>query len=161
MDVDDELHAWWNDEVRSVEASLYGRRMYEVMSAYWPTADADPAATATMLDFARIWNAKPKIVFSTTLETVHWNSRLATGNVEEELAKVRTEFDGDLDVGGPTLASGFIERGLVDEYRLLVHPVVLGDGKPFFPRLERPVSLELRETRVFDSGVAYLGYAAT
>lgn len=160
QDVDDELHAWWNDEVRNVDASLYGRRMYEVMAAYWPTADADPAATDEMLDFARIWNAKPKIVFSTTLETVHWNSRLATGNVEEELAKVRTKFDGDLDVSGPTLASAFIERGLVDEYRLLVHPVILGAGKPFFPRLERPAGLRLRETRAFGSGVVYLGYSA-
>jgi dihydrofolate reductase len=113
-----------------------------------------------MLDFARIWNAKPKIVFSTTLQTVHWNSRLARGDVEEELVKLRTEFDGDLDVGGPTLASAFIERGLVDEYRLVVHPVILGAGKPFFPRLDRPAGLELRETRVFGSGVVYLGYAA-
>ena len=159
-DVDQELHAWWNDEVRHVDASLYGRRMYEVMSSYWPTADADPSATDTMLDFARIWIAKPKIAFSTTLDTVHWNSRLTTGDVEQELAKLRTEFDGDLDVGGPTLASAFIERGLVDEYRLLVHPVVLGAGKPFFPRLERPAGLRLRDTRVFGSGVVYLGYTA-
>ena len=70
-------------------------------------------------------------------------------------------FDGDLDVGGPTLASAFIERGLIDEYRLVVHPVILGAGTPFFPGLDRPTALRLLETRTFASGAMYLGYAAT
>ncbi|MEP6639598.1 MAG: dihydrofolate reductase family protein [Chloroflexota bacterium] len=158
--VDDELHAWFNDRERETAASLYGRRLYEVMTAYWPTAESDPAATPVMLDFARIWSAKPKIVFSTSLETVEGNSRLVRGDVGEELAKLKAEFDGDLEVGGPTLAAEFIQRGLVDEYRLVVHPVILGAGTPFFPRLERPIGLELMESRQFGSGVTYLGYAA-
>lgn len=83
------------------------------------------------------------------------------GHVGAELAKIKREFDGDLAVGGPTLASAFMERGLVDEYRLLVHPVVLGAGTPFFPPLDRPIGLRLLETRTFESGVVYLGYAAT
>ena len=159
--VDEELHTWFNDQARRTDAFLYGRRLYEVMAAYWPTAESDPSATEVERDFARIWNAKPKIVFSTTLETVAWNSRLVTGDVGDELAKLRLEFDGDLAVGGPTLASAFMERGLVDEYRLVVHPVVLGAGTPFFPALNRPIGLRLRETRTFESGVVYLGYAAT
>ena len=110
------------------------------MNAYWPTAESDPAATEAMLDFARIWNAKPKIVFSTTLDRVEGNSRLVRGDVGEVLAQLRTEFEGDLEVGGPTLAAAFIERGLVDVYQLVVHPVVLGAGTPFFPRLERPMA---------------------
>ncbi len=158
--VDDELHTWFNDQTRSVAASLYGRRLYEVMAAYWPTAESDPAATDAMRDFARIWRAMPKIVFSTTLPSVAWNSRLVSGDVSDELAKLKVEFDGDLAVAGPTLAAAFIERGLVDEYRLVVHPVVLGAGTPFFPRLERPIGLRLAETRVFGSGAVYLGYAA-
>jgi dihydrofolate reductase len=159
--VDDELHAWFNDQMRELDASLYGRRLYEVMADYWPTAESDPAATESMRDFARIWNPMPKIVFSTSLTSVDFNSRLVTGDVGEELAKLKAEFDGNLDVGGPTLAAEFVRRGLVDEYRLVVHPVVLGAGTPFFPRLARPIGLRLIETRTFASGVVYLGYAAT
>jgi dihydrofolate reductase len=159
--VDDELHTWFNDQERQTEASLYGRRLYEVMAAHWPTGESDPAATEPMRDFARIWNAKPKIVFSNSLESVDFNSRLVTGDVAEELAKLRAEFDGDLEVGGPTLAAQFIKRGLVDEYRTVVHPVVLGAGTPFFPPLDQPIGLRLVETRVFESGAVYLGYAAT
>jgi dihydrofolate reductase len=157
--VDDELHTWWNDQVRAADAFLYGRRLYEVMAAYWPTAGSDPAATEPMLDFARIWNPKPKVVFSSTLESVDWNSRLVSGDVSQELARLRTEFHGDLDVGGPTLAAEFIRRGLIDEYRLLVHPVILGAGTPFFPELNTPIRLRLTESQRFGSGVLYLGYA--
>ncbi len=159
--IDKELHTWFNDQARATDASLYGRRLYEVMAAYWPRAESDPSATDYMLDFARIWNEKPKIVFSKTLERVDWNSRLVTGDIEEELRSLEAEFAGDLDVGGPTLASAFIERGLVDEYRLLIHPVILGRGTPFFPALESPIGLRLIETHTFGSGVVYLGFAAT
>jgi dihydrofolate reductase len=159
--VDDELHTWFNDQTRGLDATIYGRRLYEVMAGYWPTAESDPAANAVEVDFARIWNAMPKIVFSNSLESVDFNSRLVTGDVGEELAKLRAEFDGDIDVGGPTLAAEFIKRGLVDEYQLIVHPVVLGAGTPFFPPLDHPIGLRLTETRTFASGVVYQGYAAT
>lgn len=157
---DDELHTWFNDQTRGLDASLYGRRLYEVMAAHWPTGESDPSATEPMREFARIWNAMPKIVFSSTLESVEWNSRLVRGDVGEELARLRTEFDGDLAVAGATLASAFIRRGLVDEYRLVVHPVVLGAGTPFWPPLDEPIRLRLTETRTFESGVMYLRYAA-
>lgn len=156
--VDDELHTWFNDQARELEASLYGRRMYQLMAGYWPTVESDPEATDAMLDFGRIWLATPKIVFSTTLPSVDFNSRLVRGEVGDELARLRTEFQGDLDVGGATLASQFVRRGLVDEYRLLVHPVVLGAGTPFFPQLDTPIDLQLAETRTFDSGVTLLRY---
>jgi dihydrofolate reductase len=159
-DVDEEVHAWWNDQVRSSAAALYGRRMYETMSAYWPTAADDPAAPSAIRDFAVIWNAQPKIVFSRTLASVTWNSRLAAGEPEEELTRLKAEFDGDLEVSGPTLAAEFIRRGLVDEYGLVVHPVILGGGLPFFPGRERPVGLRLTETRTFGSGAVLLRYAA-
>jgi len=158
--VDEELHGWFNDRTREVDASLYGRRMYELMAGYWPAAESDPSATPVEREFARIWKPMPKIVFSSTLTSVDWNSRLVRGDVGEELARLRTEFDGDLDVGGATLAAEFIRRGLVEEYRLLVHPVVLGAGTPFFPELESPIHLQLTETATFDSGVIYLGYTA-
>jgi dihydrofolate reductase len=158
--VDRELHTWFNEHERRAAAFLYGRRLYETMAAYWPTAESDPAATDFMIDYARIWNPKPKVVFSTTLDKVDWNSRLVRGDVGEELERLRVEFAGELHVGGATLASAFIERGLVDEYRLLVHPVVLGAGTPFFPKIDVPIRLRLLETRRFESGVTYLGYAA-
>jgi dihydrofolate reductase len=156
--IDDELHTWFNDHMRDVSASLYGRRLYEVMSAYWPTGDTDPNSTEPMREFARFWQATPRIVFSTTLESVDHNSRLVRGDVAEELAKVRREFDGDIEVAGPTLAASFIRRGLVDEFGLVIHPVVLGAGTPFFPELERPIPLRKTTTRRFESGVVYVGY---
>ena len=159
--IDEELHAWFNDRERETAASLYGRRLYEVMAAHWPTAADDPNITPVEREFAAIWNARPKIVFSRSLERVDWNSRLVHGDVAQVLADLRAEFDGDLEVGGPTLAAQFIERGLVDVYRLVVHPVFLGAGTPYFPRLERPAGLRLTETRTFASGVVALGYAAT
>ena len=159
--IDDELHRWWNDQVRSMDAFLYGRRVYELMNAYWPTAESDPTMTETELDFARIWNARPKIVFSSTLEGVTGNARLVRGDVADELARLRTEFDGDLGVAGPTLASAFIRRGLVDEYRPVVHPVVLGGGTPFFPDLQTPIRLRQTESHRFASGAMYVGYGPT
>ncbi len=160
-EVDEEVHTWFTDRGRTTDAFLYGRRLYDVMAAYWPHAESEPSVTPYMLDFARMWNETPKVVFSSTLASVDWNSRLVRGDVGDELARLRTEFDGDLAVGGPTLASEFIRRGLVDEYQLVVHPVILGAGTPFFPTLERPIRLRQTETRKFRSGVVYLGYATS
>lgn len=156
--VDDELHTWFNGDLSEMDASLYGRRLYELMAGYWPTAGSDPEATDAMRDFGRIWLETPKIVFSTSLPAVDFNSRLVRGDVGDALARLRTEFQGDLEVGGPNLASQFIRAGLVDEYRLMVHPVVLGAGTPYFPQLETRIDLRLAETRTFDSGATLLRY---
>lgn len=156
--VDDELHRWFAEHERKAEAFLYGRGLYEVMAAYWPTFEADPAATPAMLEFGRIWNPKPKVVFSSTLSEVRWNSRLANGDVGDALAKIRAEFTGELHVGGPTLAAEFIRRGLVDELGLVVHPVILGGGTPYLPAGVQ-LALRLLDSRRFASGVIYLRYA--
>ena len=111
-------------------------------------------------EFSRIWKLLPKFVFSSTLDRVEHESRLVRGDdVAAELARIRETIDGDLDVSGPTLASSFIRRGLVDEYRLVVHPVMIGAGTPFFPPLDEPLRLRLVDTRRFASGALYLGYA--
>jgi dihydrofolate reductase len=157
---DDELHLWFNERLRSTEVSVYGRRLFEVMNAHWPTAEADPAATDVMLEFARIWNAKPKVVVSSSMREAPAGWRLTSGDPETILEELRRDFSGDLEIGGPTLAAPFIRRGLVDEYQLVVHPVILGGGTPYFPDLERPAFLRLLETRTFSSGVVYLGFAA-
>lgn len=156
--IDDEIHAWFNEQMRGLDASLYGRRLYETMAAYWPTGEHDPAATEPMREFARIWNPMPKIVFSNSLERVGYNSRLVRGDVAPALDDLRREFSGDLGVGGPNLAGQFVRRGLVDEYRLVVHPVVLGAGTSFWPRLEGPLPLRLVETHAFSSGVEVRSY---
>jgi dihydrofolate reductase len=156
--IDEEVHLWFNEQTRAVDASLYGRRMYELMAGYWPTAADDPGASPAEVEFAGIWLETPKIVFSSKLESVDWNSRLVRREPVAELAALRNEFSGDLDVGGATLAASFIRAGLVDEFRLVVHPVVLGSGTPFWPELAEPVPLRLVDMRRFESGVVYLGY---
>ena len=156
--VDEEIHTWFNDQSRQTAAFLYGRRLYEVMAAYWPHAESDPTATDYMLEFGRTWLRTPKIVFSSTLTEVDWNSRLVRTDPIDELPRLRAEFDGDLSVAGPRLASAFIRADLVDEYRQVVHPVILGAGTPFLPATERPLRLDLTEVRRFRSGACYLGY---
>src|SRR5688500_11115340 len=155
--VDDELHEWFNDQTRALDASLYGRRLYELMSGHWPTVASDPSATPVMKEFGDIWVQMPKIVFSRSLDRVDWNSRLVRGAPEEELARVREEFPGDIGIGGATLAASFIRAGLVDEFRLVVHPAVIGGGTPYLPR-DTALQLRLVDSQVFGSGVTYLAY---
>jgi dihydrofolate reductase len=158
--VDEELHSCFNDEAREMSAFLYGRRMYELMVGYWPTAETDRSATPAMLAFARIWKDTPKVVFSRTLQRVEWNSRLVRDDAAGEVARLRAQPGFDMDVGGPTLASTLMRAGLIDEVRLFVHPVILGTGTPFFPALDGRIGLKLLETRAFGSGVVYLRYEA-
>ena len=99
------------------------------MNAYWPTAESDPAATATALEFGRIRNAKPKVVVSSSMEAAPPGWRLTSGDPETILEELRRDFTGDLEIGGPTLAAGFIRRGLVDEYQVVVPPVILGGAR--------------------------------
>ena len=159
--VDDELHRWFNEQSRGSAVVVYGRRLYETMAAYWPTAEQDPNASETEREYARIWNPQPKVVFSRTLERVDWNSRLVRDDVVGEIARLKAGVDGEIEVGGPTLARDVIRAGLVDEYRMVVHPVVLGAGTRFFPDLDVPIGLRLIETKTFGSGATYLGYEAT
>jgi dihydrofolate reductase len=154
---DEELHRFHNEQTRELGAHLCGRRLYEEM-VFWETADRNPSAAEHEVEFARIWQALPKIVFSTTLTEVEGNARLATEGVREEVAKLRRQPGGDLAVGGAGLAAGFTRLGLIDEYRLFVSPVVLGGGTPYFPPLEERIALELVETRTFGSRVVYLRY---
>ena len=156
--VDEELHSVFNDQAREVSASLYGRRMYELMAGYWPTTEADPSATPVEREFAAIWRDTPKIVFSRTLDRVDANSRLVRSDAAEEVDRLKAQPGFDLDVGGPTLAAALLQAGLVDECRLFVHPVILGAGTPFFPALVDRIGLKLLETRTFSSGVVYLRY---
>ncbi len=154
---DEELHRFHNEQARETGAQLCGRRLYEVMR-YWETAEENPSAPEHELEFARIWNETQKIVFSKTLERVEGSARLVRDNAAEEVARLKGQPGRDLAVGGAGLASTFIRRGLIDEYRLFVSPVVLGGGTPYFPAVDARIDLELVETRTFASRVVYLRY---
>lgn len=154
---DEELHRFHNQQARELGAHLCGRRLYEVM-AYWETVDESSPVDEVELEFARIWQDLPKIVFSETLEKVEGDTKLATDGAADEVAKLKRQTDEDLAVGGAGLAATFIELGLVDEYRLFISPVVLGGGTPFFPALEERIDLELIETHTFGSRVVYVRY---
>ncbi|HEV7400114.1 MAG TPA: dihydrofolate reductase family protein [Solirubrobacterales bacterium] len=154
---DEELHRFHNQQAREIGAHFCGRRLYEVM-VYWETAGENPSISEFELEFAQIWQAMPKILFSNTLETVEGNARLAGDSVAEEVARLKEQPGKDLAVGGAGLASTFIEQGLVDEFRLFISPVVLGRGIPYFPSLDERIELELMETRTFGSRVVYLRY---
>jgi dihydrofolate reductase len=155
--VDEELHAWFNDRARESSADIYGRRLYETMAAHWPFALDDPDSSPVEQDFARIWNATPKIVFSRTLETAPFAQRLMRTDIVDEIAGLKNEFDGEIGVGGAMLANSLVARDLIDEYRLIVHPVVIGGGTPFFPPGVQ-LSLRLTETHHFGNGAFLLRY---
>jgi len=154
----EELHQYWNDFERETALAFYGRRLYELMSAYWPTADAAPDAEPMIVDFARIWRNMPKVVFSRTLDSVDWNSRLERGDPVEGVGKLKAETDGNLEVAGATLAAPVVQAGLVDEYRIVLVPTAVGGGTPFFPALPSWISLRLLENRTFPCGTVLLRY---
>lgn len=155
----EELHRHFNDQylTGAIDTSLYGRRMYENMAAYWPTVKANSSAPDVEVEFARAWKKLSKIVFSTTLEDVEWNARLVREVVPEEIRALKAQPGGDMDLGGADLASTFMRHDLIDEYRLYVHPVVLGGGTPLFPPGQE-LDLRLVETRTFSEGAVLLRY---
>lgn len=157
--VDEEVHSHFNEVLAKMGAFLDGRVTYEQMAQFWPTADSNPDSTPAMVEFAKIWRDIPKLVYSRTLERADWNTTIVRDVVAEEVLQLKAEPGGDMALGGADLAASFIRLDLVDEFRLYVHPVVIGKGKPLFPMLEKQISLELAETRTFGNGVVLLRYA--
>lgn len=154
----DELFQWWSDRVAATEVALYGRRLWETMSAFWPTADEQPGASPAEVEFARRWRDMPKVVFSSTAHEVAWNTRLVTTDAVTEIRRLKAEGEGHMDIGGATLAAAAVRAGLVDEYVLATVPVVLGGGTPFFPAMDPWIRLTLLETRTFPGGVVLSRY---
>jgi dihydrofolate reductase len=158
---DDEIWRVVMDEIRGVDVHLLGRRLYETM-LYWEAADHDPPLDERELEWAAMWKALPKVVFSRTLSTVQGNARLASGGLADEIKRLRAEpGEGDIAIGGATLAAEAAALGLIDEYRARVYPLLVGGGVPFFPQRAHRVDLELLETRTFSSRVVYLRYRVT
>ena len=156
--VDDELHRHFNEQLRAMGAFLSGRVTYELMADFWPTADTDPASTEPMVDFARIWRDMPKIVFSTTLERAEWNATVVRDVIAEDVTRLKAQPGGDLALGGADLAAAFMRDDLIDEYRIYVHPVLIGQGKPLFPASAGKIDLLLLDTHTFGNGVVLLHY---
>jgi dihydrofolate reductase len=153
---DEEVHAFVNDLERSISINLYGRRMYETMVA-WETIPLDDQP-AVVRDFAEIWRAADKIVYSSTLGSVSSaRTRLERDFDSDAVRRLKTATGGDLTVGGPGLAAQAIRAGLVDEYRLFLTPVVVGGGNQALPDGVR-LQLELLDERRFGSGVVHLHY---
>jgi len=153
----DEFFTFINYLVRPVGTYLYGRRMYETM-AVWETQPALSAQSELMADFANVWQAADKIVYSTTLQVVSTaNTRLERGFDPDSVRDMKTSAGSDLTVGGPTLAAHAFNAELVDECQLFIHPVVVGEGKAAFPR-DGHVQLELLHERRFANGVVNVHY---
>jgi dihydrofolate reductase len=154
---DEELMRFHNQQTREIGAHLCGRGLYEDMLP-WETAEQTRSG-ALEVEFARIWKAIPKVVFSSTLHQVEGNARLAAGDVADEAAALTGQpGPGVVSAGGARFAATLIKLDLIDEYRQFVNPVVLGGGTPYFPPLDQRLDLELLETRTFGSRVVYLRY---
>lgn len=155
---DEEVFSLATDEVRGVGVHLLGRRLYETM-LYWETADQNASLPFSTRKFAAMWRALPKVVFSTALTAVQGNARLASGRLGDEIERLRAgPEEGDIAIGGATLAAEAAALGLIDEYRARVYPVLVGDGTRFFPHRQRHVDLKLIENRTLASRVIYLRY---
>ena len=157
----DEVFDVARQELAGVGVHLMGRRLYETM-LYWENAEQEQDLNEAEVDWAVNWRALPKVVFSRSLVEVRGsNTRLATGDLATEIARLRAEpGDGDIAVGGPALAHQAIDLGLVDEFRMRVAPVLLGGGLPFFPPHRQQVPVELLESRTLQGQVRYLRYRA-
>lgn len=153
---DDEFNQFAIEQIDSVDTLLFGRVTYQLMEGYWPT----PAARSDDPIVAEKMNSMPKIVFSTTLEKAAWNNtRLIRENAGEELATIKQQPGKDLIVfGSANLAASLIQMNLIDEYRIMLNPVVLGRGRPLFDGINAQLNLQLLDTRVFRSGNVLLFY---
>jgi dihydrofolate reductase len=156
---DDELHSFINDIERPVGTYLYGRRMYETM-LFWETAEVTPDQCEPVSDYAGIWRAAEKVVFSRSLDQASSaKTRIERDFDAESIRRLKAEADSDISIGGPELAGEAIRADLVDEYHLSINPIVVGGGNSALPS-DALVELELLEQRRFDSGVIHLHYRA-
>ena len=154
--VDEEFNEFAVHQVNTADGLIFGRVTYELMASYWPT----PAAQAADPIVAEKMNTMPKIVFSRTLNSVDWNNtRLVKGDAAEEISKIKQQPGRDLLIfGSADLASNLTNLGLIDEYRIMVNPVVLGKGNPLFKDIKEKLNLRLLKTKTFGNGNVLLYY---
>jgi len=155
-----ELFAYSDRMNEQVDTLLYGRAVWEMMAAYWPTADADPETTDDHArGFAPFWRATPKVVVSRTLEEAGWNARVIGKNLAEEITDLKARPGKDiLLTGGAEVAASLTDLGLLDDYRIVIHPVVLGGGPRLFLEPKDRIGMRLTDSRTFDSQTVLLRY---
>jgi dihydrofolate reductase len=157
---DEDLQRYADEVVKTVGSPLYGRTTYQLMESYWPTVLTKPDSSKHALEHAQWVENVPKIVFSKTLKEVTWNNtRLIKDNIAEEVKKLKQQPGKDLVIfGSPGLAATFMNLGLIDEYKLTVHPIILGNGISVFKNNNTKSSLKLLDTKTLKSGVVTLHY---
>ena len=158
---DDELHQHYSELLSSAGALLYGRITYQLME-YWRTVLKNPTGNKPQDDFAVMIDKIPKIVFSRTLKSIDWESaKLATKDIKEEVLELRQQAGKDIFIGSPSLIVTLTQLGLIDEYQLCVHPVILGKGLALFKNINDRILLKLLKTKKLGSGAIVLYYEPT
>jgi dihydrofolate reductase len=153
----DEVQQYFVDELSKMGTFAYGATLFGWMASYWPNVENIPDAAPSDLAYSKIWVPMPKVVFSRTMEQADWNTTVASGDLAEEVAAAKARSDGDVAFfGGPSIANALLERDLIDEFRLFIHPVALGGGHRLFPTSASRTKLRLVEARTFDGTVAYV-----
>lgn len=161
MRIGEPLHREFNARARAQSMAVEGRTIYETMEGFWPAARDDDSLPDFLREYGEIWTSKPKILVSRTRTRASHNTRVigADGDVIEQLARLRAESEGDIGVGGATLATQLLRASLLDEVLLFTHPVILGAGRPLFDDYQEPIELDLLEHQSFDEGVTMHRYA--
>lgn len=156
---DDELHDFYTSQMDTLDTVLFGRLTYQLFESFWPLAPGDPQSTKSMVEFAQKINAIPKIVFSNTLDHAGWNNtKLVKGNMVDEVIKLKQGAGKNMSVGGISAAQALMNLSLIDEYWLLVQPVIVGKGSRLFEGVNDRHDLKLVDTKTFHSGVVVLHY---
>lgn len=159
MRIGETLHREFNRRAAALTANVEGRKVYEIMESYWPALRNDESEPEVMREYGEIWTTMPKYLVSRTRTSAQHNTQVIGENAIEQLAKIREESEGDIGVGGATIATQLLHAGLLDELLLFTHPAVLGQGRPLFDSQEGPVVLDLLEQATFPEGVTMHRYS--
>ncbi|WP_166980016.1 dihydrofolate reductase family protein [Paramicrobacterium fandaimingii] len=160
MLITEELHREFNSRAQALTMMVQGRSVYEIMDPFWPNARNDSSLPDYLREYGEIWTTKPKVLVSRTRTTADHNTRVIGGDdAITQLAELRADSDGDIGVGGATLATALHRAHLLDELLLFIHPAWLGRGRPLFNDPPPQLTLDLLEHRLFEGGVAMHRYA--
>lgn len=158
--IGESLHREFNERARALALMVQGRRTYELMDPFWPDARTDASLPDYLREYGQIWTSMPKVLVSRTRTSADHNTRIVGDNdAIDQLATIRAQTDGDIAVGGATLATQLLRARLLDELLLFTHPVILGDGRPLFDESDGPLQLDLLEQASFEQGVTLHRYA--
>ncbi|MEZ5080739.1 MAG: dihydrofolate reductase family protein [Thermoleophilia bacterium] len=160
MRIGESLHRDFNARASALALMVQGRVVYEIMERFWPAAREDTSLPDFLREYGAIWTDAPKILVSRTRTSADHNTRVIGGDdAIDRLAELRSTTDGDIGVGGATLATELLRAGLLDELVLYTHPAVLGGGRPLFDDVTAPLELDLLEHRTHEGGVTMHRYA--